>query len=122
MRYCGVTNRRSKPPLAEFRKAAGLSQKDLGEAIGVDQATVCYYETGQGTPRLKQAFKVAARLGQPLEVLWANLATAAVSKRGKVVGKIGPTPRPTHRRRGAAVSGAEVRSETAEIGQNHETA
>lgn len=33
--------------LAEARKKKGMSQADLGEAVGVTGSAVCYYETGR---------------------------------------------------------------------------
>ena len=48
-----VQKRRSLPPPAEreaLRKAAGLSLRDLGEAMGVAATTVHFWETGQRNP------------------------------------------------------------------------
>ena len=33
------------------RKNAGLTQKQVAEAVGVDQSAVCLWETGRTTPR-----------------------------------------------------------------------
>ncbi len=57
-----VTNR-----ITELRKAAGLSQAELGERIGVTRQTVNAVEAGKYSPSLEAAFMIARVLDHPLE-------------------------------------------------------
>ena len=107
-----MTDTRTRPPLAIYRKAAGLSQQALGDHVGVHQATVCFYESGRGTPTLALALAIAARLGQPVETLWATLLPAYHSL---VVGDGAPTHSPKHQPREGASERAEAHQDAAEI-------
>lgn len=51
------------------RKNKGLSQKELGEALGVSGAMIGQYETGQRKPRLDTLRRIADALG----VEWTEL-------------------------------------------------
>lgn len=45
-----------------FRKArekTGMTQKELAASVGVDQSTVCLWETGKTAPRGKLILKIA---------------------------------------------------------------
>lgn len=46
-----------------YRKAAGLTQKELGEKIGVKHNTVSSYESGINEPEQDMLFKIASALG-----------------------------------------------------------
>lgn len=48
--------------LRELRVAAKLSQTELAKKIGVDQSTVCLWETGKTAPRLSMFKALAAAL------------------------------------------------------------
>jgi len=48
--------------IAQLREEKGLSQKELGDAIGVNQSTVHRYETGEYIPRLRIAMRMIAVL------------------------------------------------------------
>lgn len=45
------------------REAAGLTQQELATELGVDQSTVCLWETGKTQPRVKLLPKIAELLG-----------------------------------------------------------
>lgn len=49
--------------LKEHREAAGLSQAELAEAVGVRRETVARLEAGRYNPSLKLAMDLAERLG-----------------------------------------------------------
>ena len=48
--------------LERLRKAAGLTQAQLAELVGVDQATVSRWESGERWPMITIAFDVANAL------------------------------------------------------------
>jgi DNA-binding XRE family transcriptional regulator len=52
--------------LARLRLAAGLSQKQLGEAIGMKQEHISRYETGRQEPGIGTAHAIAQALGVDL--------------------------------------------------------
>lgn len=45
-----------------YRKKAGLSQKELGEKLGVSQQHIAQYENGKRTPKLETIIKIASAL------------------------------------------------------------
>jgi DNA-binding transcriptional regulator YiaG len=47
-----------------IREAAGLTQQQIGEAVGVDGATVCRWESGERHPRGPSARLYLAVLGR----------------------------------------------------------
>lgn len=51
------------PTLAELRKAAGLTQKELAEALGLSQSTIAMYETGERKPLYENHKKIAEFFG-----------------------------------------------------------
>lgn len=57
-----ITNR-----ITELRKAADISQAELGEHIGVSRQTVNAIEAGKYSPSLEAAFKIARFFGVSLE-------------------------------------------------------
>ena len=55
----------------DFRKkrvAAGLSQAELGQRIGLNQATISRIERGQQEPTLGQLQRIADALGYELDL------------------------------------------------------
>lgn len=57
-------------PITRYRKAMGLSQEQLAEAIGVTQTTVSHWERGFVKPRAKHIKMLSDVLGIPgLELL-----------------------------------------------------
>lgn len=57
--------------IQKFRKAAGLTQKELGEALGVSSSAVSQWETG-GTPDISLLPVLADRLGVTVDVLFGR--------------------------------------------------
>ena len=49
--------------IKHYRKAAGLTQKELGEKIGVKHNTISSYESGKNEPEQNMLFKIASALG-----------------------------------------------------------
>jgi putative transcriptional regulator len=58
--------------LRDLRKARGLSQADLAEAIEVSRQTINAVEADKYDPSLPMAYKLAAFLGVPVEELFYN--------------------------------------------------
>lgn len=50
-----------------MRKAKGLTQEQLAEAIGSTRATIAGYETGRRNPRLPELQKIAEYFGVGLD-------------------------------------------------------
>lgn len=48
-----------------FRKNCGLTQEDMGRALGVDRSTYTYYETGRSSPSLENLVRIIRILGVP---------------------------------------------------------
>ncbi len=64
-----------RPTLASLRLSAGLSQKQLGAACGMEQPHVSRYESGKHEPLLTVSMNMARALGVDLDVFaqaWAN--------------------------------------------------
>lgn len=47
------------------RERAGLTQKQLAIAVGVDPSAVSYWENGQTVPTINNLVKIAGILGVP---------------------------------------------------------
>lgn len=45
--------------LKERRKAAGLTQQEVANVLGIDQSSVCLWETGRYKPRKKRLAELA---------------------------------------------------------------
>lgn len=56
------------PTLASLRLAAGLSQKQLADACGMEQPHISRYESGKHDPSLRTSRGIAKALGVNLEV------------------------------------------------------
>lgn len=54
--------------IREARKAKGLTQKELGEKLGVSEPTVNKYEKGKINPSLEVLGRIAKELGLVLDV------------------------------------------------------
>lgn len=61
-----VTNR-----ITELRKAAGISQSELGDHIGVTRQTVNAIEASKYSPSLEAAFKIARVFEMPIEEVFS---------------------------------------------------
>ena len=53
--------------LRELRKAAGLSQQELADYVGVDRSTICMYELGQRIPKDDIKIRLCEKLGQDVQ-------------------------------------------------------
>jgi putative transcriptional regulator len=60
-----VTNR-----ITELRAAAGMSQAELGDRVGVTRQTVNAIEAGKYSPSLEVAFKIARTFAVPLSTVF----------------------------------------------------
>ena len=56
--------------IAEFRKAAGLSQQELADAINVSRKTISTVETSRFTPSVIIALKIAQHFNTSVERLF----------------------------------------------------
>ncbi|ARF75667.1 hypothetical protein B7C62_27990 [Kitasatospora albolonga] len=55
--------------IAEARRAAALSQEQLGDLVGVERRTIQRYEAGNRDPRYTDLLLIARALGAPLAEL-----------------------------------------------------
>lgn len=58
--------------LRDLRKAAGLTQKELGETIGYSEKTVSKWECGAGVPDIHGLFALCGKLGVTMEELFSD--------------------------------------------------
>ena len=58
--------------LRALREDAGLSQKALGEKVGVSRQAINALETGKHSPSLDLAFRLAGVFGLPVEDVFVN--------------------------------------------------
>lgn len=83
----GVSRRtsRSQPKqgahLAALRRAAGLTQAELAEAVGVPQTNIAFWEFSDKPPRSDVLPKLAAILGVTVEALLAPSSPPPASKK-----------------------------------------
>ena len=72
--------------LRELRKQAELTQKQLGERVGVSKAVISYYETSERTPspemliRLAQTFHVTTDYLLGIEKTWHSIDVTGLSE------------------------------------------
>lgn len=55
--------------IRKYRIEMGLSQKELGEKLGVSQAMIAQYENGKRKPKLETQREIAYAIGIPLSKL-----------------------------------------------------
>ena len=55
--------------IKSYRKAAGLTQKKLGELSDTSESTIKQYESGKRQPRIEQLQKIAETLNVPVSSL-----------------------------------------------------
>lgn len=53
--------------LADLRKKQNLSQSEFAKIVGVSDSLIALYETGQRTPSLKMAKRIAGYFNTPIE-------------------------------------------------------
>jgi transcriptional regulator with XRE-family HTH domain len=58
------------PLLREARHSAGLTQQQLADRLGVDQAMVARWETGRVEPRVRVAVRLSELLERTVNELW----------------------------------------------------
>lgn len=66
--------------IRQYRKELGLTQKELGEKIGVKHNTVSGYENGTTEPEQDLLFKIADALGVSINALFPPTTTEAYMK------------------------------------------
>jgi len=76
--------------LAELRNEKKLTQRDLAGLIGLKPSTIAMYETGERTPLLNTAKKIASYFGLPVEAICFG-----IDARNMRTGKDQPPPRVT---------------------------
>jgi DNA-binding XRE family transcriptional regulator len=64
--------RRRRSPLARARMSAGLTQADLGSAIGMSSQWISAIEVGELDASLQQKIAVAGILNMPLALLFPD--------------------------------------------------
>lgn len=62
-----------------FRLARGMTQKELGAQMGVDQSTVRKYEAGKLNPKIETVKKIADALGLDMNDLYGDWVWDAVN-------------------------------------------
>ena len=55
--------------IKELREAAGMSQRELGERIGISGPTVAMWESGENRPSLTNLEKLADVLGVSIDAI-----------------------------------------------------
>ena len=56
--------------IKEYRKRKNLSQEQIAKEMGLKQHTISQWETGERTPNVKKALKLAEMLGTTVESLY----------------------------------------------------
>ena len=60
--------------IKKMRERSGITQKELATQLGVDQSTVCLWETGKTQPRAKLLTKIAEIFGCTVDELLSHVA------------------------------------------------
>jgi transcriptional regulator with XRE-family HTH domain len=60
------------PRLAAARSSAGLTQQQLAERLGVDQAVIAKWEAGSRQPRVLVAVRLSEVLGTTANAIWPS--------------------------------------------------
>lgn len=72
----------------ELRVKKGLSQQDLGNAIGVTKVSVCGYESGTRIPNLDKLIKLADILGTSTDYLLGREITVTNEENKTYIGSV----------------------------------
>jgi len=75
-----------RPLLIGFRKANGLTQKDVSERLGVAQQTYARLEANPASASIERLFKVFSILGVKISFSWA--ATSSERKQTEEILKL----------------------------------
>lgn len=67
-----MTNAIAESPLRRARHAAGLSQVDVAERMGIEQSRISSWELDKRGPSLHNAIKLARVLGVTVEQVWGR--------------------------------------------------
>lgn len=74
--------------LAALRRAAGLTQAELAEAVGVPQTNIAFWEFSSKPPRSDVLPKIAAVLGVTVETVLKPSAPPPISKKRGPAGRL----------------------------------
>ncbi|MEC5425411.1 helix-turn-helix transcriptional regulator [Virgibacillus sp. C22-A2] len=66
--------------LRELRKERGLSAKELGEIIGVNERVLTYYETNERQPRFDMLIKLADFFDVSMDYLFGRTDCRTVKR------------------------------------------
>jgi transcriptional regulator with XRE-family HTH domain len=78
---------------AYVREREGLTQQELARAAGVAQSTIARFETGENTPNIETAKRIAQTLGVTLEELLSPPPDAPKPKQNALVAEARYTAR-----------------------------
>lgn len=67
----------SRPLLREARLTGGLTQQELADRLGVDQAVIARWESGAREPRVHAAVRLSEVLGTTANAIWPHDLTEA---------------------------------------------
>jgi len=56
--------------IKELRESRSMSQKELGEIVGVSRQTINYIELGKTSPKITVALKIAKVFNTPVEEIF----------------------------------------------------
>ncbi len=56
-----------KNRVRDLRRFRGMTQQELGDAVGVSRASINYIENGESQPSLDLAFRLAGYFNKPIE-------------------------------------------------------
>lgn len=65
------------------QKTPPLTQRALGELVGVTQSDISAYERGSVVPELRKALEIASALGRPVEAVFYGLFEEAACRVGE---------------------------------------
>lgn len=65
--------RATEKKLKGLRRSCGLTQKDVADAIGVSQVTVCQWENGDNMPRADKLAAIAKLYGCTIDELFRKV-------------------------------------------------
>lgn len=70
--------------IRKYRKQMGLTQKQLGEKCGINEANIRKYELGSQNPKIETLQKIASALGIPVAYLRVGIVPDLDEVRKKV--------------------------------------